>query len=349
MEFDDWCASSYLTFRYVAEAGRCWAPEICPSPTIEQSHATTPVATARQIRSALSEAIQRCRPDSGLLLSGGIDSAILAALMPRGTRCYTIRYETGDAVDEVERARAIADRWGHDHQVISISWDHYLDCLGLLFERKQSPLHALEPALHVAARRAVDDGLSGLVTGTGADVIFGGMDKLLSSSWEFGKFVSRYTFCDPNLALNRPQRVSGPFEKFRIENDRIDVHHFLQHVHGGGISDAFDNALRAAECAFIAPYESISMLAELDIDRITAGDPKYLLQEVYRELYGTKPPTKIAFSRPMDDWFDSWTGPVRAEFKTDLSIAGFGGEARWLLWCLERFMNHFELERTGPK
>ena len=73
--------------------------------------------------------------------------------------------------------------------------------------------------------------------------------------------------------------------------------------------------------------------------RIRNGESKYVLRELFeRRFEGVAIPEKIAFARPMDRWLADWPGPKRAEFSR-LDIDNFSGDQRWLLWCLERFLD----------
>src|ERR1700754_1068541 len=100
--------SAYLALRYVPWADRAWIPgrrDLTPHLPELRGAALTPVTSADDIGAALAAQLGRCDPaTTGLLLSGGIDSAILAALLPRGVNTYTIRFVAEDAVDETERA-----------------------------------------------------------------------------------------------------------------------------------------------------------------------------------------------------------------------------------------------------
>lgn len=53
----------------------------------------------------------------------------------------------------------------------------------------------------------------------------------------------------------------------------------------------------------------------LDLERVRAGESKYLLRELFKMKYPELPvPEKIAMPRAMDQWMVDWTGPVRDEF-----------------------------------
>jgi hypothetical protein len=52
-------------------------------------------------------------------------------------------------------------------------------------------------------------------------------------------------------------------------------------------------------------------------------------------------PEKVPMPRPVDLYFKDWQGPTRPEFRENLDMAGFTGNQKWLLWCLERFLNQY--------
>ncbi len=339
MVFDSACASSYLAFRHVVGEGE-WLPGLRPPATVAEAEVEARVADVDQLEAALRALVERALASGrvGLLLSGGIDSAILAALLPRGTRAYTVRFLAPGALDESGAAAVYAARCGLDHRVVALDFAAYRASVDELMRRKRSPLHPVEPGLLAAARAAVAEGVTTLVVGNGADSNFGGLDKLLARDWAFADFVARYTFLDPQAALAAPVSMLRVYEAYRA-GDGIDVARFLNRVHGQGIVQAFANALGLAGAAMFAPYEAIAPAAPLDLARIRGGDSKYLVRALYCRLYpGLATPEKVAFARPLDAWMADWAGPVRPEFRPDLDLARLSGEQRFQLWCLDRFM-----------
>lgn len=341
-----WASSAFLALRWLPEPDRGWTEGFVPEWPAIGTMNQTPVGSASEIDAALR---QRLLADSaegrtGILLSGGIDSAILARMLPAGTSAFCIRYSAPGAVDESTMARIYAELCDLDLEVLDVTWDDHVALSGALMRHKKAPLHPVEVGLYVAARAAADRGLETLVVGNGADSTFGGMDKLLAKEWLFDEFAARYTFVEPASALRDPVSMRGEFEKYRT-GEGIDVPRFLKRTHGLGIVQAFDNALGAAGTRAIAPYEHVKLSGELDLARVRAGEPKYLLQELFRNLYPTlDPPRKIPFARPMDVWLKDWRGPGNRVFRSDLDIESFDGEQKWLLWVLDAFLDLVEAE-----
>jgi asparagine synthetase B (glutamine-hydrolysing) len=274
----------------------------------------------------------------GLLLSSGIDSAILAAMLPSSTPTFTIRFAAEGAVDESTAARSYAEHLDLKNTAVDVGWSEYEATIDRLMRHKKSPLHPVEAALYCAGLAARKAGVDTLLTGNGADSTFGGLDRLLSRDWDFESFVERYTFLDPQLALRRPRSMTGVFEPYRAESG-IDVVGFLKEVHGAGIVQMFENALECAGCRVVSPYEDLALDVPLDLDRIRGGEPKYLLQEVFRRLFPDhRVPEKIAFARPVNVWLQDWSGPTAEVFAEDLEIGRLTGEQRWIAYCLDRFL-----------
>lgn len=346
IQFDQFCLSSFLTFRYVVSIHAEWLPGVRPWwPSFESAECLA-VRDAGETLAAMRLLVEQAvkREPVGLLLSGGIDSAILAALLPRGTPAYTVRFDADQTTDESRTAAKYARRCGLPHRVVTVTWADYEERADWLMRHKRAPLHPVEVGLSLAASMAAADGVKTLIVGNGADSTFGGLDRLLSRDWTLDEFVKRYTFVEPSEALCDPLPLQPAFEEY-LRGQNIDVSRFLKEVHGPGIIQAFENAIRVADCKCLAPYESLVLTVPLDLARIRGGEPKYILREIFCQLYPGLPVVKkIAFARPMDSWMKNWTGPQRAEFKPGLDMACYSGEQKWLLYCLERFMNLMEAD-----
>lgn len=335
------CLSSYLVFRYVAKPEYSWTGEVLPSFPDAMAQKGIRVSNSDEVLEQLQHTVKENvdYKTTAVLLSAGMDSAIIAGLMPQGTKAYTIRFEADDAIDEAPAARIVADALGLDHRVVTVTWDDYVKNIDLLMKHKKAPLHPAEVGLFVAAQVAKNDGIKVLAVGNGADSTFGGMDKLLLKDWTFDDFVTRYTFLDPKKVLQFPVSMNDIFEPYRLDNG-FDVMGFLKIVHGLGIIQMFENAIHAAGCSLIAPFEELSLAVPIDFDRIRRGEPKYILKEVFEQVCpGFEIPSKIPFARPVNQWFAGWLGPSRSEFLTDIDINQFSGEQKWQMYCLERFLN----------
>ena len=338
------CLSSYLAFRYVAREGMEWLPGIGPKIPVEADVEQIPVGSTEEILATLQELVGRLLAveKPAIFLSGGIDSAILAALLPEGSRAYTINFDAVTGANEAEQAARYAAAGDLQHTVVDVTWKDYQEFEPLLMKHKRAPLHAVEVALYKAAVRAREDGVQTVILGNGADSTFGGLNKLLSRDWTFEAFMGRYTFVEPAKVLEAPVSIRDIYLPYK-RGDHIDYIGFLKKVHGLGVIQAFNNATRAAGMAVAEPFEEMKLKGELDIARIRAGEPKYLLVDVFRKLYpALAPPTKIPFARPMDEWLADYPGPASSVFKRDLDMAAFTGDQKYLIHGLDKFVRMLE-------
>jgi len=350
ININPFCVSSFLAFRYIVFPGAKWVDNIGPCYPKVSDEDQVAVGSADEIIATLQKIIQQI-PDiskTGIFLSGGIDSAILASFLPRGTKAYTINFAAVSAAREAEFAKKYADAYHLDHHVVDVTWQDYLDFEKGLMQNKKAPLHAVEVALHKAAIQAKADGIDYILVGNGADSTFGGMDKLLSRDWSFDDFVERYTFVSPEDVVVRPVDVRKVFEPYRCGDD-IDYIGFLKRVHGLGIIQAFNNGVQTANVSLVEPFEKMKLKGNLDISRIRAGEPKYLLMEVFRRLYpGLEPPYKVPFVRPMGEWLADYKGPTSSIFRSDLQISNFAGDQKYLIYGLDKFLGMLERGELCP-
>ena len=342
-----YCLSSYLAFRYVVDPQAEWSPGIKPNYPRESTVQQQNVETVQEVRDTVGRLVcEQAKKRTGILLSGGMDSAIIAAMLPAGTRAYTIRFLSPGSIDESERARAYAKQCNLLHTTVEVGWPDYEKYSSVLMKAKKSPLHAVEVALHKVALAARADGIATLVAGNGADSTFGGMDKLLSRDYTLESFYQRYTFVDPCKALKECVDMRHVYEPF-IKDGLIDTQQFLKRVHSIGIIQSFNNAIRSANLDLFEPFEHVYYGKPLDLVRIRRGESKYILRELFKELYpGIAIPDKIPFARPMDAWLKNWPGPHRAEFRFAVDYARLSGDQRWLVHCLEEFLDMLDQNRV---
>lgn len=343
-KINSFCLSSYLAFRYVAKEGYEWFPGVGPEFPTDFDTDQIPVESPQEILATLRDIIDRL-PDierTAIFLSGGIDSAVLAALLPEGSRAYTVNFVAETGANEAERALRYTEAKALKHRVVEVTWGDYVKYEPLLMARKKAPLHAVEVALYKASVRAIKDGVKTVILGNGADSTFGGLDKLLSRDWTFDAFMDRYTFVDPFAVLEKPVNVHDIYTPYK-RGEHIDYVGFLKKVHGLGVIQAFNNSTQAAGMKVAEPFEQMKLKGQLDIDRIRAGEPKYLLVEVFKQLYPKlEPPRKVPFARPMDEWLADYRGPESEVFKGNLDMNAFTGDQKYLIHGLDRFVRLLE-------
>lgn len=337
----NFCMSSYLCFRYLIDENINFCKGLTNSRKKLLTHEEKiEVKTACDIDYYLKKQFERIKNKKlGILLSGGMDSAILASYMPN-CDAYTFRFEKGDyQKEELERAKKYAEQYSLKLHYVDINWEVVEKNIDFLMERKGSPVHSIEPQIYQAAIQAKKDGVELLVIGDAADYVFGGMNGLLSKDWEYNEFIKRYTYLDPKLVLKNPVDMSFVYEEYKI-GDEIKFQDFLHKYCDEESYNSYDNAIKSANMEYIDPYESFELGEELNLERIRNGESKYLIRELFKIRYPSIAiPEKLPMPRPVDKYFENWEGPKRPEFIENLDMSQFTGNHKWQLWCLERFLN----------
>lgn len=339
-----YCMSSYLAFRYIEKDDKDFYEgmhheNIKPVPDDQK----VLVKNLEEIDKAIAETFSTLEGKKlGICLSGGMDSAILASYM-QGKDAYTFRFLGGDfQKEELSRAEYFADYYNLNLHYVDINWESVENNLDPVMKLKAAPVHSIEPQLYQLALQAKNDGIETLVVGESSDLIFGGMDQLLSKDWTFDEFMNRYIFTKPEKILVEPEDMSYLFERYR-KGDKIDFLKFMDDVFSIESSSSYLNAFAAADIPYVDPYARLQMAEPLDLYRVRHGESKYLIRELFAKKYPEMPiPNKVPMPRPVDEYFKEWSGPTRPEFRNDIDMGELTGNQKWQLYCLERFLNLFE-------
>lgn len=339
--------SSFLQFRTVYDKNISFSEKlgIPRRMNLEFPEGREPIETAEQLYKHIKKFMEEKTANgrAALALSGGIDSAVCAGFMPRGSVAYTFQCVVPgrQVVDEVPKARQFCEINGLEHRVVPIYWEDYETLSTELFHFTHSPFHSIDIQIYKAALQAKKDGFDTLIFGQGADMVFGGLDKLLARDWTIGEFIERYSHVMPYKVLKHSVLITEPFEKFE-ENGYINVHDFLDdHLFWEDIH-SYDNACQAAGVSFEGAY--LGMIHKpLDLERVRSGDSKYLVREVFKKLYPeVKMAAKTPMPRPMDEWMENWNGPVRPEFWNNCHKS-MTGDQKYYIWILEKFLEEMQL------
>ena len=341
--------SSYLAFRYIEREGMDFYEELhhenIPLPDTKDF---TYVRTVAEIDAAIQKVFDSLKGEKlGICLSGGMDSAILAAYMP-GCDAYTFRFLGGEyQKEELARAEYYAKYYGLNLHYVDIDWNTVQNCLEPVMRSKNAPVHSIEPQLYQAALQAKADGVTRLIVGESSDLIFGGMDQLLSKDWTVEDFAKRYTFLDPARVLREPVDMSYLYERYR-QGEKINFLQFMDDVFSRESSSSYYNAFKTAGMPYTDPYALLRMAEPLDLNRVRNGESKYLVRELMHIKYPEIPvPNKVPMPRPVDAYFKDWCGPKRPEFRRDIDMSQLTGNQKWQLYCLEQFLNMYEPIKVG--
>ena len=340
----DYCMSSYLAFRYIERDDMDFYEgmhhkNIDLLPDSEK----VSVKTADEIASVINNQMRQFDDKKrGILLSGGMDSAIVASYM-NGGEAYTFRFLGGDfQKEELARAEYYAKYYNLNLHYVDITWETVQKYVDPCMKAKCAPVHSIEPQILQAALQAKNDGVEIMFVGESSDLVFGGMHKLLAKDWTMKEFQERYTFTKPEEVLNNPISMDYVYERYQHDGV-FDFLSFMDEVFSIESSSSYFNAFAIAQMHYYDPYAHLKMAEPLDLKRVRNGEPKYLIRELMAKRYPEVPvPDKNPMPRPVDFYFKDWTGPKRPEFRRNINMSKFTGNQKWQVWCLERFLNENE-------
>lgn len=282
--------SEYLIFRHTISEIR-YPPKIGYGEQISEPEIET-------IESILSNNMMKMSNFS-CFVSGGLDSSLLAAISrPPVIYCATF---PDSPFDEGHWAKIVAKHIGASYCSVEIKKEEYLATLEFLMRTKQDGLHPNEPCLFIVAKKAKQAGFNMMISGEGADDIFGGYSDLLEHEKEYMKdketFLNRYAYMRPSL-VNLPEDI--PFEKFK----EWGMEQFILRIHTPGLISRARNACYAAGMDVKFPYMEGDLAQYMwnckrkfkkEKNTLKKLAEKYLPREIIdRE--------KIGFPVPLDEW-----------------------------------------------
>ena len=139
-------------------------------------------AVADELLRLLTESIaKRMMSDVpfGVFLSGGLDStanvALMAEMMDRPVRTFTVGFRDNPAYNEIEEARSVAREFGTDHHEVMISQQELVDFIPDMIYHQDEPI--ADPVcvpLYYVSKLARATGTKVIQVGEGSDEIFCG-------------------------------------------------------------------------------------------------------------------------------------------------------------------------------
>lgn len=161
----------------------------------------------------------------GVLLSGGLDSTALVALLhekAQGLATFCVGFRDQPALDERSEARRVAAHYGTDHHEVEVDENDAIAFLTELVHHQDEPL--ADPVclpLHFVCRLAADNDIKVLLAGEGSDELFWGYPSYLRA-------MERWRWVRPMLRFPRALRNGIP----RMLGDRHST--FREQLEGVG-------------------------------------------------------------------------------------------------------------------
>jgi hypothetical protein len=245
------------------------------------------------------------------------------------------------AINETEQAKKYCDTYGLKQEIIEMNWSDFEELTPEILEADGVPFHSIEVQLLKAMKYAKSQGIERIFIGESADLVFGGMDKLIGKDWSFDDFYKRYNFVEPSMALKNPVSIKDVYEKYRLPEGKIDFMTFIDEVFSIESSCSYMHMFNHAGIEYLDPYSYMKMAEPLDLNRVRSGEPKYMIRGLFTKKYPDIPiPTKIPMPRATTQWLKDYK-VSRPEFIPNCT-ENMTGDQKWLCWCLEQFLNRHE-------
>jgi asparagine synthase (glutamine-hydrolysing) len=117
----------------------------------------------------------------GAMLSGGLDSSLIVALMARhvhgAVRTFSVGFREAGAANELADARFVAERYGCEHHELELSYAEQTVDLAELVWSLDEPLADLSALGFLALSQLASRHVTVALSGQGADELFGGYQR----------------------------------------------------------------------------------------------------------------------------------------------------------------------------
>ncbi|WP_222916673.1 asparagine synthase-related protein [Natrinema sp. SYSU A 869] len=153
--------------------------------TLEPESDLSPASAHDRLDEVLSAICAPIADDSSLMLSGGVDSTVLEPYLTNPTESVTASFDTPELEFEREYADRANDLVETDREVVEMTESNYLERLEAAVDALGMPPHQLQTPTFDGIYREFD-GSERLVSGQGADAVFG-----LGGSLEVARTVWR--------------------------------------------------------------------------------------------------------------------------------------------------------------
>ncbi len=160
----------------------------------------------------------------GVLLSGGVDSSIIAAITSEETQqplnTFTIGYDE-DGYNEFNYARLAAQKYKTNHHEILTDDDAYFEHLDKLIWFKDAPLTIPNEVTQYEMSMKLKKDVTVILAGTGADELFYGYGRIFRSTYDYERLIEFGTNKHgKDIFLNNFQ------EKYGRKHFKDEIEHF---------------------------------------------------------------------------------------------------------------------------
>jgi asparagine synthase (glutamine-hydrolysing) len=254
------------TLRIIEPDGRAtdhvyWQPDFTRS---REEIALPAEAWRERVHNALALAVERrmvADVPVGVLLSGGVDSSVITALLAQANgqslKTFSIGFESthGESGDEFFYSDIVAERFATDHTKIFVPSDQLFDALPGTIGAMSEPMVSYDNVAFHLLSREVSKHVTVVQSGQGADEVFGGYhwyQPLRQTNDPVGDYAKAF--------FDRPHgRLSRQLSPDMLAEDDPSLAFVTANFEQPGAETAVDKALR---------LDSMVMLVEDPVKRV---------------------------------------------------------------------------------
>jgi asparagine synthase (glutamine-hydrolysing) len=212
-----------------------------------------------EVATSLSTAVSRRSISDvplGVMLSGGVDSSLLVALLAKQNQpeinTFSIGFESvgSHRGDEFRYSDLVADHFGTKHRKITIAADRALEALPSAIQAMSEPMVSHDAVAFYLLSEAVSKEVKVVQSGQGADEVFGG-----------------YSWHPPFLGLNS---AMPRYQELYLDWSHQDLQRLLQPSH---IGDDWSAGYVDAFFADVRSPSAIDKVLEIDTKIMMVDDP----------------------------------------------------------------------------
>lgn len=162
----------------------------------------------------------------GAYLSGGVDSSVVVASMAKESTVPVKTFSIGfgeEGYNEFSYARKVAERYRTEHREIVLSGDNYMDTMEHLIGFKDAPLSVPNEVPLYEMSRELKKYITVVLSGEGADEIFGGYGRIFRSCYDYQRLLS----CREMNESERHVFLNNFKAKYGLDSFSSELDHFL--------------------------------------------------------------------------------------------------------------------------
>ena len=276
-----------------------------------------------KLRFLIDDAVKLCCISDvpvGVLLSGGLDSTIIA-----GLACKSDTWTVGfDFDNEFYWSRIAAQKFGSNHHEILIDTDEFLDIATQLIQHRKEPLSVPNEVLIYKMSQSINSMNRVILSGEGADELFYGYDRIfawaIDHEWNIKDFDQYYSY-GTHKDFDILEEILTPVLECKENIDKVGL--FFQRYHLHGLLRRLDNSTMMCSIEARVPFVDHRLVEYLHTirasDKIRNGVSKISLKNIFKDLVPStiisRP--KVGFPVPLDRIFQKQDQPVHFRSSMD--------------------------------